>query len=355
MSASGNPVPPGPISGPEAWYGPDLAGRNDWMRRFSDAELTELDAAIRAFRQSGRPLAELSPATFPLPALGPRLAEVLRELTQGRGFILMRGFPVERYSREETAIAYMGIGSHFGSFRSQNAKGHLLGHVRDLGYDVANPNVRYYQTSRGLDYHTDSVDIVGLICLKKSKSGGESFIASSTTCFNEILKRRPDLAPHLFDPYPTDRRGEVPVGMKPWFDIPIFHWHAERLSVSFSGEYIDAAQKNFPEAKRLTPGQREVLEMLRQLVNDPAIHLSMAFEPGDMQFLHNHQILHARNEFENWPEPERHRHLLRLWLCPQGGRPLPPSFEPRYGSVTPGDRGGIVVKNMQFKVVLEPE
>jgi len=348
-------LPPGLIEGPEAWYGPELAKRDDWIFRFDAAELAELDAAVRSFAASGTPLAAISPANFPLPRLGPRLAAVLRELLQGRGFVLMRGLDVAHCSREQAAIAYMGVGAHFGSHRSQNAKGHLLGHVRDLGYSVADPNVRYYQTSRRLDYHTDSVDIVGLLCLKTAKSGGESFIVSSTTCYNEFRKRRPDLLPRLFDAYPTDRRGEIPAGMLPWFDIPIFHWHAGRLSVSFSGEYIESAQRNFPEARRLTPAHREALELLRALVNDPALHLAMAFNPGDMQFLHNHQILHARNDFENWPEPERHRHLLRLWLCPRAGRPLPKAFEPRYGSVTPGDRGGIVVPSTWFKVPLEPE
>lgn len=347
-------MPPGPVEGPEAWTGPDLARRDDWIETLDADDLRELDEAIDRFSASGLPLAAISPQTFPLPRLAPRLAGILRELTHGRGFVVVRGFDVARHDRKASAIAYMGIGAHLGSFRSQNAKGHLLGHVCDLGVDVADPNVRYYQTRRRLDYHTDSVDIVGLLCLKTAKSGGESFIVSSTTCFNEFLRRRPDLAPRLFDAYPTDRRGEVPAGMLPWFDMPIFHWHAGRLSVSYSGEYIDAAQRNFPAARRLAPEHRETLELLRNLVNDPALHLSIAFRPGDMQFLHNHQILHARNAFENWPEPERHRHLLRLWLCPPGGRPLPEAFAPRYGGIAPGDRGGIVVPTTRFNVPLEP-
>jgi len=97
------------------------------------------------------------------------------------------------------------------------------------------------------------------------------------------------------------------------------------------------------------------MDLMDELLNDPQIHLSMAFRPGDMQFLHNHQILHSRNDFENWPQPERHRHLLRLRLAPAGARPLPAVFAPRYGSVTPGERGGIVVKGTTLKVPLEAE
>jgi hypothetical protein len=348
-------MPPGPVSGPAVWYGRDLAKRGDWIRTFSAAELAELDAAVRAFKASGLALSDISAASFPLPVLGGVLQGVLGELLAGRGFVMLRGFPVERYSREEQAIAYMGIGAHFGSARSQNAKGHLLGHVKDLGLDIKDPKVRYYQTNRRLEYHTDSVDIVGLLCLKTAKSGGESFIASSMTLYNEVLKRRPDLLPSLFQPFPTDRRGEVPEGMQPWFDMPVFHWHQGLLTCIYVRQYIESAQKLFPGATRLTPAQFAAMDLLDELVNDPEIHLSMAFLPGDMQFLHNHQILHSRNDFENWPEPERHRHLLRLWLAPPRGRALPEVFAPRYGSVAPGERGGIVVRGSQPKVPLEAE
>ena len=348
-------MPPGPVAGPAVWYGRDLQPRTDWIRHFSAAELAELDAAVQAFKASGKPLAEISPASFPLPALGNTLAGILKEMLEGRGFAMLRGFPVDRYTREEQAIAYLGLGSWFGRARSQNAKGHLLGHVKDLGLSITDPKVRYYQTNRKLEYHTDSVDVVGLLCLKTARSGGESFIASSMTLYNEVLARRPDLLPALFEPFPTDRRGEVPEGMQPWFDMPIFHWHAGRLTCIYVRQYIESAQQLFPQAKRLSKAQFEAMDLLDELVNDPQIHLSMAFLPGDMQFLHNHQILHSRNDFENWPEPERHRHLLRLWLAPASARPLPEIFAPRYGSVAPGERGGIVVSGTKPKVPLEAE
>lgn len=349
-------MPPGRISGPSVWRGADLARRPaDWIRTFSAAELDEIEAAIRAFKAGGMDLAQVAPGNFLLPSLGPVLANVLRELLEGRGFVMLRGLPVDRYSREEQAIAYLGIGSYLGAARSQNAKGHLLGHVKDLGLDIRDPNVRYYQTSRKLEYHTDSVDIVGLLCLQPAKAGGESFIVSSMTLYNEMLARRPDLLPALFEPFATDRRGEVPDGMQPWFDIPVFNWHAGRLSCIYVRQYIEAAQRNFPAARRLTQDQVAAMDVLDQLTNDPQIHLSMAFLPGDIQLLHNHQILHSRNDFENWPEPERHRHLLRLWLAPQTARPLPEVFAPRYGSVAPGERGGIVVRGTTRSVVLEAE
>jgi hypothetical protein len=341
------------VVGPAAWRGKDLQGETrGWLREFSAAESAEIEAACDAYR--GDPSA-LSPASFPLPTLGPVLRALLRELLEGHGFVLLRGLPVQKWSRERQALAYLGLGAWLGRFRSQNAKGHLLGHVKDLGLDIRDPNVRYYQTNRKLEYHTDSVDIVGLLCLQPAKAGGESYIASSATVYNEILRRRPDLMPALFEPFATDRRGEVPEGMKPWFDIPVYHWHAKQLTCIYVRQYIESAQKHFPEARRLSRAQVAAMDLMDELCNDPAIHLAMDFRPGDVQLLHNHQILHSRGDFENWPEPERHRHLLRMWLAPPEARPLPEVFAPRYGSVTPGARGGIVVKGTKLHVALEAQ
>ncbi len=341
-----------PIAGPGVWYGGELARRDDWIRHFAGAEIAEVEDAVRGFRGA---LENMTPEGFPLPRLGPVLRAVLAELQEGRGFILMRGLPVERWSRAQQAAAYLGIGAWLGPARSQNAKGHLLGHVKDLGLKISDPKVRYYQTNRKLEYHTDSVDIVGLLCLKAAKAGGESYLASSMTVYNEVLARRPDLVPALFEPNPTDRRGEVPAGMKPWFEIPIYHRHAGRLSCIYVRQYIESAQKLFPEARRLTGEQYEAMDLIDQLCNDPKIHLAMDFRPGDLQLLHNHQVLHSRGDFENWPEPQRHRHLLRLWLAPRDARPLPEVFAPRYGSVVPGERGGIFIEGTKTKVPLEAE
>jgi Taurine catabolism dioxygenase TauD, TfdA family len=354
-AASPLPLPPGHIAGAAAWTGAEMARRRDaWLHTLSEADIAELEAAVAAHRAADRAMGEIAAENFHLPSLAPRLAAILEDLQHGKGFAVLRGLPVERMGTEAAAIAYLGIGAHFGSFRSQNAKGHLLGHVKDLGLDIADPKVRYYQTTRALEYHTDSCDIVGLLCLKTAKAGGESRIVSSTTLYNEILRRRPDLVGELFHPFPTDRRGEVPPGMLPWFEIPVFSWYEGRLTALYSGQYIRSAQANFPGCRRLTAAEIEALDLLDALANDPALNLEIEFRPGDMQFLHNHQILHSRTDFENWPEPERQRHLLRLWLAPREARALPPSFVQRYGSLTPGDRGGILVKDTVLTFTLDP-
>lgn len=345
-------LPPGPIGGQAAWTGADMAQRTDWIETFSAAERAEIDAAIAEHKAAGRDMGEITPATFRLPTLAPRLTRILGDIQHGRGFALLRGFDVASRPIEDSAIGYLGIGAHLGGFRSQNAKGHLLGHVKDLGLDIRNPKVRYYQTNRELEFHTDSCDIVGLICLKTAKSGGGSRIVSSVAIHDRMLAESPELWRALFNPMPTDRRGEIPPGMLPWFEIPVFNWHKGDLSTIYSGQYIRSAQENFPQARRLTAVEHAALDRLDELAAE--MSLEMEFRPGDMQFIHNHQLLHSRTDFEDWPEPERRRHLLRLWLAPRQARELPPVYAQRYGDITPGNRGGIVVKDTVLRFTLEP-
>ncbi len=340
-------------TGAAAWYGPDIARRTDWQMPLSAAEVAEVEAATQALVARDADIAVLKPKDFPLPTLGPKLrSRVDDEVLNGRGFLLLRGLPVERWSIRESATAFFGLGAHLGSARSQNGKGHVLGHVQDLGLDVNDPNVRIYQTHERQTYHTDSCDIVGLLCLKTAKSGGLSALVSSTTIFNEMRRRRPDLLELLFQPIATDRRGEVPEGQKPFFEIPVFNWHQGYLTAIYQRQYIDSAQR-FPDAPRHTPELVEALDLFDQLANDPALNTFMEFRPGDVQLVHNHTMLHDRTGFEDWPEPERRRHLLRLWLAAERARPLPEVFAQRYGSVTVGDRGGIIVRGTRLQAPLQ--
>jgi hypothetical protein len=165
-------------------------------------------------------------------------------------------------------------------------------------------------------------------------------LVSSTTIFNEMRRRRPDLLKLLLEPIATDRRGELATGEKPYFEIPVFNWHEGYLSAIYQRQYIDSAQR-FADAPRLTPAHIEALDLFDSLANDPRLHMFMELRRGDIQLVHNHTLLHDRTAFVDWPEPERRRHLLRLWLAPWDARPLPAVFAQRYGSVTVGARGGI--------------
>ncbi len=299
---------------PAAWVGSELADR-DWVRPLEKPELDDLERATRLARASGKPLRALTRDDFPLPVLGPAVDGWLRELDRGRGFLLVRGIPVERYDEDELATLYYGLGLHLGTAVSQNAAGDLLGHVRDTGADPKDPAVRLYKTREPLGFHCDGSDIVGLLCVRPARSGGTSRIVSSVTVYNEVLRRRPDLVPLLFEPFAFDRNEEQRPGEPPFFQLPLCHWHAKegRLRTFYIGWYIRGAQRH-PHAPRLTSAQHELLDLIDAIAEDPAYHLDMDFRPGDIQWLKNAVILHARTVYEDHPEPARRRHLLRLWL-----------------------------------------
>jgi hypothetical protein len=346
-------MPPGPIGGPSAWRGGEMAKSAEWIYTLSAREIDEIAAALDGVKRRKLDIMDVSRATFPLPTLGPALDRIHRELLQGRGFVLIRGIPRAKYSTADMATIFWAVGAYFGRAVSQNGKGHVLGHVRDLGYRIEDPNVRTYQTTRRQYYHADSCDVVGLICLQKARRGGLSAIVSSVTLYTEMLARDPALTRVLFEPFCVDRRGEVPPGMKPYYTIPVFNWHAGLLTTYYVRRYIESAQR-FEDVPRLTDQQIKALDLFDSLADDPALHLKMYFEPGDIQLLHNHQILHDRTHYEYWLEPERKRHLLRLWLCPPDGRPMPEVFTQRWGSVAIGDRGGTRVAGMTLNAPLEP-
>jgi alpha-ketoglutarate-dependent taurine dioxygenase len=329
---------------PAAWIGPDMAAHTDrWRWSLSQDELAELESTARQFLSTYGDLQHLTAERFPLASLEPKLHKLRDTLIHGIGFELIRGIPVDRDGEELASTMFFGIGAHLGPARSQNARGDLLGHVRDIGVDSGDPNVRIYQTHERQTFHTDSSDVVGLLCRNEAREGGDSLLVSAVSMYNTIRRERPDLLGFLFDEIATDRRGEVPPGEKPYFTIPVFNWNAGFLTVIYQRQYIDSAQR-FADAPRLTVAHVEALDMFDRLANDPRLNFSMHLRPGDMQFVYNHSLLHDRTAFADWPDPERRRHLLRLWLSIPGDRPLPACFAQRYGSIEIGNRGGIVVR-----------
>lgn len=298
---------------------------------------------------------DLKPENFQLPGLGPVLKAAYQELLFGRGFVMFHGMPVRELNREQIIRAYVGIGSWLGQPVSQNRKGHILGHVKDIGYDHKNPQHRIYGTTYRQFYHTDGADLVGLLCLQKAKSGGVFTLTSSVAVYNEIARRRPDLAQVLSSPFVMDRKGEVPKGKQDTYESENFHHYKGRLLTIYDRSYIIAAQHR-DHVPRLTDQQIEALDLLDELAGSEEFYLDCEWQPGDMNFVHNHQILHARTDYEDYPELERKRHLLRLWLSTNEGWELPPVFAEKFGSVELGQRrGGISVPGMKLTVPFEAE
>lgn len=307
-------IPTAELATPDAWLGREMEGDPTWRQMLAPPEIAELLAACDRGRATGRDVLAWTCEDFPLPTLEPRLAGWRNDLDRGRGFVLIRGFPVDRHDEATCREVYWGLGLHFGRAVSQNTDGDLIGHVRDTGADPSAYGVRLYKTRAEQDFHTDGADIIGLFCLAPARSGGVSRIASSPAIFNRLLRERPDLAPVLFESFPFDTQGQHKPGQKPWFDAPLCRYDGGRLRTFFIPWYIRESQQH-PAAPRLTKDQDEAITFIETAANDPAHYLDMDFRPGDIQLLTNAAILHKRTAYEDWVEPARKRHLLRLWLA----------------------------------------
>ena len=329
------------ILAPFAWGGADLRKASDWIRPFSRTELDELDAALNQVKQRGLGWLDVTREDFPLPRFAGALQAIADELETGRGMILLRGLPLA-YSADDLRLVYWGIGCHLGTALSQGGRGELLGLVEDEGTPVDFTKYRGSKTADRLPFHGDRCDVVGLLCVRKARSGGVSRIVSAARIHNEILRRRPDLIDLFYADWYHSRQGDEAPGEQRAYAKPIFGFRDGHFSGIFSPNYVRAAQQ-FSEVPRMTAQQQEALALFDALTDELA--LEMSFEPGDIQLLNNHLIYHSRTDFEDYPEPERKRLLLRLWLSVPNGRPLPDGWELVFGTKESGVvRGGVPSK-----------
>jgi hypothetical protein len=296
------------------WKRDEVADATQWTELLSEAEIAELDSAIAFARSKTDDFLAVGKDEFPLPTLGARLHRIEQELIDGRGFVLLRGLPRERYSNDEMCLAYWGIGAHLGKPWPQNHYGHLLGDVTDQGKTIEDPTARGNELGQiGLDYHCDGSDLVGLMCLQTAASGGLSSVCNSVALHNELVRTRPELAAELYEPQPYDFRGEQAPGKRGWYTMPVFTRFRERLFVRLIGPYIAASQRH-ADAPRLTPAAREALAWMRDQSESGAYSVVMDFRPGDMQFINNYHVLHGRTPYTDDPARGKVRHLKRLWL-----------------------------------------
>jgi hypothetical protein len=297
-----------------AWRAGDVG--DDYVFELTDEHRAELDAALvhaEATAATGDVL-DITRERFPLPALGPELERLARELIDGRGVVLIRGVRVAGYGKERASAIYWGIGQHLGRPWPQNARGHLLGDVTDQGKDAHDP------TSRGNEiggiafpFHSDGSDLVGLFCLDPGASGGASLVANAVTIHNDLVAADPELAAALYDDLPYDLRGEQAPGARSWYLMPTFSRRGDRLFVRYIRPYVMSARRH-ADAPRPTAAQEEAMDRLDALCADPAYRLSMRLEPGDMQFVNNYHVLHARDAYVDDRAAGKVRHLKRLWL-----------------------------------------
>jgi hypothetical protein len=322
---------PEPLELHAEWRHQDVDDSSLWIEKLSAPEVEELDAALRHARAKSDDLLDIGKEDFPLPTLGARLRRVEAELIDGRGFVLLRGIPRRRYDNDEMCLLYWGIGMHLGKPWPQNKRGHVLGDVTDQGKRPDDP------TSRGNEiggiafpYHSDGSDLVGLMCLRAAKEGGTSTVCNAVAIHNHLARTRPDLVAELYKPQPYDFRGEQPEGGRGWYEVPVFTRWEDRLFVRYIRPYILASQRH-ADAPRISPLAEEAMQVVDRMTTDVRYNVFMDFEPGDMQFVNNYHVLHARTAYVDDPATGQVRHLKRLWLETTALPSRPPYFQNNVG------------------------
>ena len=359
---------PKQISGPTVWDAASYSGesnRSKWVHTFTTHEISQLETAAQLWLESGRELGEIERSTFPLPSdLVSTLTELRNRLVKGHGFYLFKGLPTKRWGNRLSAIAYLGLGSYLGNIVSQNRYGHVLGHVKDLGEDpTAIDKVRIYRTNARQFFHTDSSGgIVGLLCLHKAIEGGESDIVSSHAVWNHLQTHRPDVAELLASNiWHFDRKGEVSSSptegeQKGWVTRPIVHLRQgqpeNRLILTYDPYYLKSIQRHVDAGHipALTEKQKEAMQVLEDTAKELSLH--MVLDVGDVQFVSDVHVLHARTEYKDPAPPAPRRHLYRLWLAvpvEEGG------WENAYPDNGLKRRGGIQVNDTKPSYPLDGE
>ncbi len=314
-------VAPRPVSAPWVWSADELAARTDWIVPLDAVALGDIDAALAGVKARGLALKNFTARDFPLPTLAGHLLKVRHLLADGPGVALLRGLPVTRYGRGDLDLLLWGLGTHIGSAIAQSYRGDVIGEVMDMSH--TGDARRAYRSPLALNMHIDSVDVVGLLCLRRARRGGMSLLTSSFAIHNAVLAARPDLMSLLYRGYycrdsESESSGESPTTPH---RVPVFGPVGDRLVCNFHARPMLRSL----EFDRLEddPRAAEALEVFRAISErDDLVHRSM-LEPGDLQFINNRTVLHGRTGFEDFAELDKKRLMLRLWLAMPDWTPLP--------------------------------
>ncbi len=299
-----------------AWKREAMNSSPSWYVPLSPRCQTALDQAVAELRRWPLPPTELRAAGEPWTACAAELQPVLHELETGRGFVILRGIP-RAYSSQEWQAVYWLAGQLLGRPFVQNVQGTLLYDVKDTGQDVRY-GARFSVTNAESTFHTDNsfgdeiLDYVGLLCLNTAKSGGLSQLVSAYAVHNRLLADHKDVLEMLYQPFQVDRRGGLRPGEAPTVPVPIFSWDGRQLLCRYLRYWIEVGQEK--AGTPLTPDQAHALDILDHVAADPDLRVEFPLAPGDMFFINNRWTLHNRTAFEDYSQPERKRHLVRLWL-----------------------------------------
>jgi hypothetical protein len=335
-----------PINTEAAWRAAEIAAGERWLHRLSEAETEAVATMLQAVRASGKPMLALTRHDVELGAFAPVLAALTAELEHGIGFKTLRGLPADRFSVEDNRLLFWAIGTHLGVARPQGKASQLMSDVRASGGQYRGAGGRGYNTNAELDYHVDGADMVGLYCLQTARSGGLSRVASSVAIHNEILRRDPDLVARLYQPFPYNRQNEEAEDEPPFYMAPIYSLQDGHFAARYIRNHIRSSQLR-TDTPRLSARDHAALDIIQTLAETDEFRFDMVLERGDMQFVNNHVLIHARTHFEDDDNPERKRHLLRLWLSVPNARPLCEGLRDAYKSTQRNTvRGGFKGQNV---------
>ncbi|KAF8177446.1 hypothetical protein BJ912DRAFT_1024215 [Pholiota molesta] len=336
------PLPEGfpqKLNSPLVWEGKDWTDPSQWEYELSAEQLKEIDDAVKHFNGLGKSFGHISPATFPLPTLGPVLRGLSKDLHTGRGFFVLRTIPVDNYSREDNILIYAGVSSYVGGRRGVQDRGEgsgiVLAHIKDLTetHPLQTIGAPAYTTDKQV-FHTDIGDIISLFVLQTAVEGGVSRISSSWRVYNELAETRPDLIKTLSEPWVHDTFGADP----PYVTRPLLFWHDARIIIQYARRVFTGflALPRSSGIPPITEAQAEALDAVHFLAEKHALGLS--FQKGDIQYINNLSVFHGRDGFVD--SPEHKRHLLRLWLRDEElawniPEPLEPTWKRLYQSATP--------------------
>jgi hypothetical protein len=302
---------------PRAWTAESIDDQNAWYYPLPGACEAAFEQVQRDLRRVPKPTTEIRLPDSVRAGCAEELQSVRAALETGRGFAIIEGPTGERLPAADAQLLYWIVGEGLGQPFAQNVQGTLLYDVRDMGQEVAK-GARFSVTSYESSFHTDNsfgaeiLDYVGLLCLQVAKSGGRSQVLSGYALLNELLARHPGILTTLCEPFHIDRRGGTRTGEPPTIQFPIIRWDGRDLLVRYLRYWIEAGHEKV--GLPLTGAQAAALDGLDELLRRPDLRVEFDLKPGQMYFINNRWILHNRTAFEDHPEMERRRHLVRLWL-----------------------------------------